>query len=129
MRMFYARSNRLRLFHYCSKNSLIELGIRFCRSFHRSYLWTQYNKASFSKICLAYNDLDRKILHLSLRSRASAMFVNNNIPTFECLIRRDIFTYTSRLKVSTNLLITTIENCWLLKHVIWKPLHVDRLIL
>ena len=130
MRMLYARSNRLvRLFHSCSRNVLIELGRSFCGSFYCSYLWTHYNKASFSKIRVAYNDLYRKILHVSRSSSASAMFVNNNIPTFECLIRRDIFSFTSRLKVSTNKLINTIENCWLLKYVIWKPLHVDRLFL
>ena len=132
MRMLYAPSNRLvRLFHSCSRNVLIELGRSFCSSFYctSSYLWTHYNKASFSKIRVAYNDLYRKNFHVSRRSSASAMFVNNNIPTFECLIRRDIFSFTSRLKVSTNKLINTIENCWLIKHVIWKPLHVDRLFL
>ena len=30
------------------------------------------------------------MLHVSRRSSASAMFVNNRNPTFECLIRRDI---------------------------------------
>ena len=133
MRMLYARSNRLvSLFHSCSRNVLIELGRSCGGSFFCSYLWTHYNKASFSKIRVAYNDLYRKILHdyhASRRSSASAMFVNNNIPTFECLIRRDIFSFASRLNVSTNKLINTIENCWLLKYVIWKPFHVDRLFL
>ena len=69
------------------------------------------------------------MLHVSRRSSASPMFVNNNIPSFECLIRRDIYSFTSRLNVSTNKLINTIENSWLLKDVIWKPLHVDRLFL
>ena len=135
MRMLYARSNRLvRLFYFFSRNVLIELG-RSCSSFYCSYLWTHYNKASFSKIRVAYNIeialyyINCKILHVSRRSSASAMFVNNNIPTFECLIRGDVFSFTSRLKVSTNKLINTIENCWLLKYVIWKPLHVDRLFL
>ena len=99
MRMLYARSNRLvRLFHSCSRNVLIELGRSFCGSFYCSYLWTHYNKASFSKIRVAYNDLYRKILHVSRRSSASAMFVNNNIPTFECLIRRDIFFFYFKTK-------------------------------
>ena len=78
-------------------------------------MWTHYNKTSFSKIRVAYNNLYRKILHVSRRSSASAKYVNNIIAMFECLIRRDIFTFTSRLKLSTNLLINTIENCWLLK--------------
>ena len=80
--MLYARSNRL--FHSCSRNVLIELGRSFCGSFFCSYLWTHYNKASFSKIRVAYKDLYRKIVHVSRRSSASAMFVNNNIYTFEC---------------------------------------------
>ena len=90
-------------------------------------LWTQYKKSSFSKIRVAYNNLYRKILHVSRRSSASAMFVQNNIPNFECLIRRDIYSFTSRLKASNNLLINAIENCWLLKFIIWKPVLVDRL--
>ena len=130
MRMLYACSNRLvRLFHSCSRNVLIELGKSFCDSFYCSYPWTHYNKESFSKIRVAYNYLYRKSLHVSRRSSASAMFVNNSILTFECLIRRDTFFFTSRLNVSTNKLINTIENCWLLKYVIWKPLHVDILFL
>ena len=60
---------------------------------------------------IAYNDLYHKILHVSRRSSASAMFINNHILTFECLIRRDIFSFTFRLKMSTNKLINTIENC------------------
>ena len=85
--MFYARSNRLvRLFDSCSRNVLLELGRSFCGSFYCSYLWTHYNKASFSKIRVAYNDLRRKILDVSRRGRASAIFVHYNIPTFDCLI-------------------------------------------
>ena len=130
MRMLYARTNRIvSLFHSCSRNVLIELGKSFCGSYYCSYLWTHYNKASFSKIRALYNNLYGKILHVSCRSSASAMFVNNNIPTSECLLRRYIFSFISRLKVSTNKLINTIENCWLLKYVIWKLLHVDRLFL
>ena len=76
MRMLYARSNRLvRLFHSCSRNVLIELGRSFCGSFYCSYLWTHYNKASFSKIRVAYNDLYRKILHVSRRSSASVLLI------------------------------------------------------
>ena len=53
--MLYARSNRLvRLFHYCSRNVLIELGRNFGGSFYCSYLWTYYNNATFSKIRVAY---------------------------------------------------------------------------
>ena len=42
-----------------------------------------YKKSSFSKIRVAYNNFYRKLLHVSGRSSANAMFVENNIPNFE----------------------------------------------
>ena len=58
-----------------------------CGSFYCSHMWTCYKKSSFSKICVAYNNFYCKLLLDSGRSSASAMFVENNIPNFECLIR------------------------------------------
>ena len=122
MRTLYAPSNRIiRIFHNCSAKVLIELGKSFCGSFYCSYLWSQYNKSSFSKIRVAYNNLYRKILHVPRRSSASKMFVDNNIPNFEALLRKEMFSLTSRLSVSTNTIIGAIKNCWLMKYVIWKP--------
>ena len=58
MRTLYARSNRIiRICHNCSAKVLIELGRIFCGSFYCRYLWSQYNKSSFSKIRVAYNSL------------------------------------------------------------------------
>ena len=54
-----------------------------------------------------------KFVHVSVRSSASAMFVENNcyIPNIKCLIRRDIYSFTTRLKTSSNMVISDIENC------------------
>ena len=102
MRILYARPNIIvRLFHSCSSDVLLELGYlgrSFCGSFYCCYLWISYKKLPFSKIRVAYNNFYRKLLHVSGRSSASAMFVENNIPNFECLIRRDIYSFTTRLK-------------------------------
>ena len=107
MRILYARSNRIvRLFHSCSSDVLLELGRSFCGSFYCSHLWTSYKKSS--KIRITYN-FYRKLLHVSCRSSASAMFVENNIPNFECLIRKDIYSFTTRLKSSSNTLISANE--------------------
>ena len=62
-------------------------------------------KLLFSKIRVAYNNFYRKLLHDSSRSSASAMFVENNIPNFECLIFRDIYSFTTMLKTSRNTLL------------------------
>ena len=90
--------NRIvRLFLSCSSDVLLELGRSFCRSFYCSHLWTCYKKSSFSKICVTYNNFYRKIVHVSGHSSASAMFVENNIPNFECLILRDIYTFIKNI--------------------------------
>ena len=115
----------LRLFHSCSGDVLLELDRSFCGSFYCSHLWTCYKRSSFSKIRVAYN-FYRKILHVPGRSSASAMFVENNIPNFECLIRRIAnklefankleianYSFTSRLKTSSNMLISALEFCYL----------------
>ena len=58
MRTLYARSNRIIMkFHNCGTKVFIELGRSFCGPFYCSYLWSQYNKSSFSKIRVAYNNL------------------------------------------------------------------------
>ena len=104
--------------HVCSAKVLIEFGRNFCGLFYCSYLWSQYNNSSFSKIRVAYNNFYRNILHVLPRSSASKMFVDNNIPNFEALLRKEVFSFTSRLSVSTNSIIRAIENCWLIKYVI-----------
>ena len=74
-----------------------------------------------------YNNLYRKIPHVPPRSSASKMFVDNNIPNFEALFRK-VFSFTSRLSVSTHSIIRATENCWLIKqYVIWKPWHIEKL--
>ena len=70
MRTLYARSNRIiRIFHNCSTKVLIKLESSVCESFYCSYLTSQYNKSSFSKVRVAYNNLYRMILHVPARSR------------------------------------------------------------
>ena len=123
------RTPRVHLVHNCSTKVLIELGRSFCGSFYCSYLWSHYNKSSFSKIRVAYNNLYRKIVHVYPRGSASKMFVDNNILNFEILLQKEMFYFTSRLSISTNLIIRAIETCWLIKCVIWKPWHNVKLIL
>ena len=121
MRLLYCRSNRLvRLFSKCSKTVLIELCRSFCTTFYCPYFWTQYKKATFSKLRVAYNNVYRKILGLCRRSSASEMFVTNNILNFEALIRKSIFAFTSRLSISNNAIICTIQKSWVIRETVWK---------
>ena len=103
-RMLYCRSNRLvRLFNNCSKPVLLELCRSFCTVFYCPYFWTNSKKTIFSKIRVAYNNVYRKILGVSRRSSASAMFVTNDIPNFEAFLRKSIYSFTSRISFNVTI--------------------------
>ena len=121
MRMLCCRSNRIvRLFNKCSKPVLLESCRSFCTVFYCPYFWINYKKATFSKIRVAYNNVYRKILGVSGRSSASAMFVTNDIPNFEALIlRKSIYSFTSRTSFTRSNLICAIEQSLVMK-TIWK---------
>ena len=54
------------------------------------------------------------------RSSASEMFVTNNILNFEALMRKYIFAFTSRLSISNNAIICTIQKSWIIRKTVWK---------
>ena len=98
IRMSYCRSNRLvRLFNKCSKPVLLELCRGLCTVFYCHYFCTHYKRTTFSKIRVAYNNVDRKILGVSKRASASGKFVSNDIPNFEAYRPIAIATITSKV--------------------------------
>ena len=118
--MLYCRSNRLvRLFNKCSKPVLLALCRSFHTVFHCPYICTNYKKTTLSKIRVAYNKVYRKILGVSRRSSASAMFVTNDIPNFDTFLRKSIYSFISRISFSRNSLTCAIERSWVMK-TIWK---------
>ena len=115
MRLLYCRSNRLyKMFNKCIKNVLIKLCRSFCTTFYCPYCWTVHKKATFSKIRVAYNNVYRKLLGFCRRSRASEMFVINNISNFETLISKSIFPFKTRLSISDNTIISTLQSSWVI---------------
>ena len=105
-------------FNYCFITVLIELCRSFCTTFYCPYFWTQYKKATFSKLRVAYNNVYRKILGLCRRSSASEMFVTNNILNFEALMRKSMFAFTSRLSISNNAILVRLS--WIIRETVWK---------
>ena len=128
MRLLYCKSNLVRLFSKCSKIVLIELCRSFCTTFYCPYFWTQYKKATFLKLRLAYNNAYRTILGLCRQSSASEMFVTNNILNFEALMRKSILAFTSRLSISNSAIICTVQKSWTIRETVWK-LWTDKLYL
>ena len=120
MRMLYSRSIRpVRLFKKCSKTVLLELCRSFCTVFYCAYFWTQYKKATFYKIRVAYNNVCRNILGVSRRASAIGMFASNDIPNFEVFSESQIYSFTTRISSSIKLM-CAIEQSWIMKSLIWK---------
>ena len=120
MRKLYIRSNSLlRTFGNCSVQIKKELFRSFCTAFYCSHLWTHHSKAVHSKIRVAYNNIYRKLFRIPYRSSASRMFAENNVPSFEALIRSHIFAFISRLSNSENELIRSVNNNFICKYSIW----------
>ena len=53
-------------------------------------------------------------------SSASEMFVLNNISNLEALMRKSIFVFTTRLAISKNIIICTVQRSWVNRDIIWK---------
>ena len=98
----------------------IELCRTFCTTFYCPCFWSVHNKATLSKIRVAYINVYRKLLVLCRRSSGSEMFVMNNISNFQALIRKSIFAFKTRLSNLDNTIICTLQSSWVITDTIWK---------
>ena len=120
MRTLYIRSNKLlRTIYYCSYEVKLKLFRSFCTPFYCCYLWTAYKKSTFDKLRVAFNNAYRRVLNLSWRCSASAMYATFRIQNFEAVIRKSKYNFIQRLHKSTKSLLTAIENSWIVRIDIW----------
>ena len=91
MRLLYAKSNKsLHIFNHCTIDVKLVLFDSYCTSLYCPYLWTDYTKRTFSKLRVAFNNAYRKIFNPPIWSSASTMHAENNISTFEAMLRKSI---------------------------------------
>jgi hypothetical protein len=120
LRLLYIRCNSLlRHFSTCSIHVKLELFRSYCAVFYCPYMWTKYNKKTYAKIRVAYNNAHRRILSLPPRCSASAMFANNNLWNLDTLIRRSTHAFMQRLSYSKNGLVHAFQQSYLINYVIW----------
>ena len=88
MRILYIRSNKLlRTFYYCSTDVNLELFKSYCTSFYCCYLWTVYNKSTFDRLGVSFNNAYRRVLGQPWQCSVSPMYANLCIHRFLCLIK------------------------------------------
>ena len=93
----------------------------YCTCFYCLFLWTHHKKSTPSKLRVAFNNVNRRILKLPPRSSASTMYEVNHIDSFEILVRKRVVGFIERLKLSNNSIISCIDNSCKMKFDIWNP--------
>ena len=118
MRLLYAKSNKLLgTFSHCSTDVMNTLCQSYCIALYYPYLWNDYKKSTFSKVRVAFNNVYRKIFGSPKRSSASTMYENLN---FETTLRKNTFGFMQRLEQSTNSIISTLYQSWIVRFDIWN---------
>ena len=109
MQSLYRNGNYLhRNFAYCSENVKIQLFKTFCYNLYGTHLWSRYNKKSYKKSNVAYNDVLRKLFGIKRGDSISGATVGLNIYTFSALRRNLCSKFIKRIHKSTNMLVETV---------------------
>jgi len=87
---FSQRSNAVKnvLFHF------------FCTPMHTSQLWCNFRKTWLQRLRVAYNFGCRALYNLPWRACVSNHQVQCNIPTFEVLVRKNMYLFLKRCRKS-----------------------------
>ena len=127
IRTLYIRSNKLlQMFSYCTIDVKKELFRSYCSSLYCCSLWSDYRKATYRKLTVAFNNIHRRILSLPWRCSASAMYANYDLPDIDTVIRRSLFGFIQRLSVSRNSIVRSIEQSWFVRIKLWDFWSLDQ---
>ena len=120
--MVYEQGNALiRKFYMCAENVNIVLFKSYCTTLYTSTLWCKYRPESLQKLCVAYNNIFRKLTHQARDCSASHMFVSQQLPTRKMLIRRNVYGFMLNVQKSNNLILNRIVHCDILfTSPLWK---------
>ena len=105
--------NMLRAMHWyenfmCTETVRISLFKSYCSSLYTSSLWCNYSSESLRKLCVAYNNVFRKITFLPRDCRASLMFATRDLPTCTILIRKHAYIFMKSAAESCNVILHSI---------------------
>ena len=105
-RSIFARGNTLiRTFYKCSDAVKASLFKSYCTSLYTAELWCNYTQTAIRKLTVAYHSIFKKMLNFPRNTSNSLLFVYHSVPTFQEVIRKSVFSFTTRLYASDNVLI------------------------
>ena len=107
----YSRGNMLiRKFKTCSDNVKCQLFKSYMSNLYCGQLWSNYSSRTFKRVKVAYNNVCRSLFSLKRDCSISKHFVDNNIHGFDSLLRIYINSFSKRILVCDNLLVSTVAN-------------------
>ena len=105
----YAHGNvLLRKFGLCSSEVKQQLFHSYCANFYCCSLWTSYNKTTYNKVKVAYNNIARRLLGYDYRDVASHMFVTNSLDSMKIVLRKNMYNLKVHVETSNNSIVKTI---------------------
>ena len=108
------------IYCYATSGIALKMSSAHCSS---HIVWFNSTKSSLIKLSTIYNSVFRQLLRISKPYSASNMFVSRSIPSFAELLRKSIYRFKNRIKLSSNSIITasispliyvssSIRKCW-----------------
>ena len=121
IRTLYIRSNKLfQMFSYCTIAVKMDFFFRsYCSCLYCCSLWSNYWKATYRKLTVAFNNIHIRLLGLLWRCSASAMYANYDLPNLDTVTRRSLYGFIQRLSVSQNSIVRAIEQSSLVRIILW----------
>jgi len=80
----------------------------FCAPMYASQLWCNFRRPCVQKLRVTYNFGCRALYNLPWRASVSSHQVQNNIPTFEALLRKNVYLFLERCRKSDNVWLRTL---------------------
>ena len=96
------RPNKLlRMFSYCTIIDVKKIFRSYCSSLYCCSSGSDYRKATYRKLTVAFINIHRRMIDVRWRCSASAMYANYDLPNIAAVIRRSLFGFIQR-SVSQN---------------------------
>ena len=80
----------------------------YCTPLYAVHLWNKFNKSTFRRIKVAYDDAYRILFNLPRYASARTHQVENNVVTFDALLRNLLFLFVRRCQNSQNVRIANL---------------------
>ena len=83
----------------------------YCLPAYCSHLWVNYNKSTYSKLRVAFNNVHRSILGCNRSDSASHMYVYNGLDNFDAVLCKNVYGFMQRVLNSKNELFQSVVSC------------------